>query len=215
MGFGRVATGWAEKVVNSRVNRGKWFEKFSVRTEPNETSRARKQRMTNERKEIFLAELGRTGVFAHAARAASPNSKHGALNSFRAERERDPEFAAAWDEAIEVSTGIIEQEAIRRAVNGWDDGKVQKYSDRLMELILKRRDAAYHEHRKYEVDAKTEVKPLDLRSLPPHKLALLKELLEPCPDLGQDDTNNVTPTTTESSDDRAKGSLTDDLQHDD
>jgi len=172
--------------------------------------------MTNERKEIFLAELGRTGVFAHAARAASPDSLHGALTSFREERERDPEFAAAWDEAVDHSTGMIEREAIRRAVEGWHDGKVQKYSDRLMELILKRRDPEYREHRKYEVDAKTEVtkKRLDLRSLSPHKLELLRQLVEPCPDLGPDEDQDVSPTTTEPSGDRAPGSLTENPQHD-
>ena len=170
--------------------------------------------MTKERKEIFLAELGRTGVFAQAARAASPDSLHGALTSFRDERERDPEFAAAWDEAVDHSTGMIEGEAIRRAVEGWHDGKVQKYSDRLMELILKRRDPEYREHRKYEVDAKTEVtkKPLDLSHLSDRKLQLLKELLDesPCPDLPPGETQDATPTTIEPWDDRAPGSLTED-----
>lgn len=166
--------------------------------------------MTKQRKELFLAELGRTGVFAQAARIASPHTKHGALNSFRAERERDPDFAAAWDEAIDVSTGIIEQEAIRRAVHGWDDGKVRKYSDRLMELILKRRDPAYQERRKYEVAAKID-KPMDLRSLSAEKRELLEKLLDPCQHLGPAAATNVTPTTTEPSDDRAPDSLSEDL----
>lgn len=217
--FGEVVAGWAENLLISRVIRKRWFEKFSVGTTPNESSRARRYRMTKERKEIFLAELGRTGVFAHAARTASPDSLHGALTSFREERERDPEFAAAWDEAVDHSTGMIEREAIRRAVEGWHDGKVQKYSDRLMELILKRRDPEYREHRKYEVDAKTEVtgkKKLDLRSLSPHKLELLRQLVtpdedSPCPGLGPEDTSDATPDTTDPWDDRAPGSITEDL----
>ena len=211
--------GWAENVVNSRVIRRKWFEKFSVdNAERHDPSRPHaKQRLTKDRKQLFLTELARTGVIAEAARIASPNSKAGAVSTFRTERTRDAEFAAAWDEALDHATGIIEREVFRRAVEGWDEptrfGPVRKHSDRLLELLAKAKSPQYRERRHYEVEARTEKK-LDLSSLPPHKLALLKELLDesPCPDLGGLQPTDATPTTTEPSGDRAPGSLTEDLR---
>ena len=180
-----------------------------------------KQRLTKDRKQRFLEELARTGIIAEAARLASPHAKAGAISTFYSERDRDPEFAAAWKDAVEHATGIVEREAFRRAVEGWDEptrfGPVRKHSDRLLELMLKARNPQYREHRKYEVDAKTEVKeePLDLSHLSDRKLELLRELLEddesPCPDLGLEDISDATPNTTEPWDDRAPGSLTEDL----
>ncbi|MEM7305034.1 MAG: hypothetical protein AAF682_00115 [Planctomycetota bacterium] len=221
MDFGEVVPGWAKNLLISRVIRKRWFEEFSVEdTERQESSRAR---LTKDRKQRFLEELARTGIIAEAARLASPHAKGGAISTFYAERDRDPEFAAAWKDAAEHATGIVEREAFRRAVEGWDEptrfGPVRKHSDRLLELLLKARSPQYREHRKYEVDAKTEVtekKRLDLRSLSPHKLELLRQLVtpdddSPCPDLGQCAAQDVTPTTTDPSGDRAPGSLTEDL----
>jgi len=207
-------------VRKSRVIRGNWIEEFSVEdTERQESSRAR---LTKDRKQRFLEELARTGIIAEAARLASPHAKGGAISTFYSERDRDPEFAAAWKDAVEHATGIVEREAFRRAVEGWDEptrfGPVRRHSDRLLELLLKARSPQYREHRHYEVDAKTEVKEkrLDLRSLSPHKLELLRQLVtpdddSPCPDLGPEDISDTTPTTTDPSGDRAPGSLTEDL----
>ena len=194
---------------------------FNVdRPQPTDPSRAH-ARLTAERKRIFLEHLARTGVVAESARVASPQSsaRHGALTTFKDERGRDPEFAKAWDEAVDHAVGVLEAEAFRRAVEGWDEptrfGPVRKHSDRLLELMLKARNPQYREQRRYEVDAKTEVtkkKPLDLRHLSDRKLQLLKELLDesPCPDLPPGETQDATPTTIEPWDDRAPGSLTED-----
>lgn len=60
----------------------------------------------------------------------------------------DPEFAAAWVEAIEEGTDRIEAEAYRRAVEGVsrpvfqggeEVGRVQEYSDTLLTLLIKGR----------------------------------------------------------------------------
>lgn len=160
------------------------------RPQPTDPSRAH-ARLTAERKRTFLEHLARTGVVAESARVASPQSaRHGALTTFKDERGRDPEFAKAWDEAVDHAVGVLEVEAFRRAVEGWDEptrfGPVRKHSDRLLELMLKARNPQYREHRKYEVEAKAEVAPLNLRSLSPEKQELLRQLLEdesPCPDL--------------------------------
>lgn len=63
-------------------------------------------------------------------------------------RRDDPEFAAAWVEAMEEGTDRIEAEAFRRAVEGVsrpvfqcgeEVGRVQEYSDTLLTLLIKGR----------------------------------------------------------------------------
>lgn len=121
------------------------------------TNRTLQRPLTEQRKRAFLDELARHGVAAEAARVASPHSqeRHGCLSTFRAERARDPEFAADWDAALEAADARLLKEAHRRAVEGVERGVFQKaqrvldhdgkpatelqYSDRLMELLLKSR----------------------------------------------------------------------------
>lgn len=105
-------------------------------------------KLTDRRKRLFLAELARHGIIVRAARAASPraSSKYGAVRTFKDERDRDPEFAAQWQEAVEAAEASIEHELYRRAQEGWEEpifggrhkekivGTVRKYSDRLLEL---------------------------------------------------------------------------------
>src|SRR3546814_1182094 len=66
--------------------------------------------LTPERKAAFLAELARHGIAVRAARAASPQSAQGALSTFKNERQRDPEFAAAWEEALETARAEVDHE---------------------------------------------------------------------------------------------------------
>ena len=58
----------------------------------------------------------------------------------------DPDFALAWDEAVNIAADALEREAWRRAVEGFEEpvhyrgevvGYVKKYSDRMLELLLK------------------------------------------------------------------------------
>lgn len=72
-------------------------------------------------------------------------------------KDRDPDFAAACDEAYEAGTDKLEDEARRRAFEGTDRpifqggklvGHERQYSDRLLELQLKaRRPDKYREQR--------------------------------------------------------------------
>lgn len=116
-------------------------------------------KLTPRRKKLFLAELARHGILVRAARAASPraSSRYGAKQTFLDERERDPEFAAQWQEAIEAAEASIEAEIYRRAQEGWEEpifggrhreqivGTVRKYSDRLLELRARAMLPAYRE----------------------------------------------------------------------
>ena len=96
------------------------------------TKRARKR---------FLEEFRKTAnATAAAAFAGIPRS------TAYDQRHRDPIFAAEWTEAEEEAADTLEAEAQRRAVEGvlepvfylgQEVGHIRKYSDRLLELLLK------------------------------------------------------------------------------
>jgi len=64
-------------------------------------------------------------------------------------READQEFAEAWEAAIEDGTQVLENEAVRRALEGWDedvyDGegavvrRTRRYNPALLIFLLKAR----------------------------------------------------------------------------
>jgi Homeodomain-like domain len=63
-------------------------------------------------------------------------------------RQNDPSFAQAYSDAMEVGTDLIEEEARRRAVDGYDRpvfqggtlvGVVRVYSDQLAAMLLRGR----------------------------------------------------------------------------
>lgn len=113
--------------------------------------------LTAERKAAFLVELSRHGIAMRAARAASPQSSNGALSTFKDERQRDLEFAKAWDEALDMARAEIEHEIFRRSTEGYEEpvyggkyretvvGTVRKYSDRLLELRARALLPAYRD----------------------------------------------------------------------
>jgi hypothetical protein len=103
---------------------------------------AKKIKLTPERKALFLQELAEHGIIGWAARQASPGAEGECRRTFEDERERDPEFEAAWQDALKRSDENILNELHRRAIKGIDetgkDGAVRtRYSDQLMALILK------------------------------------------------------------------------------
>jgi hypothetical protein len=116
-------------------------------------------KLTDRRKKLFLAELSRHGILARAGRAASPHTRapSGALQTFVDERQRDPDFAARWDEAMEAARADVEHELYRRAQEGWEEpilggkyreavvGTVRRYSDRLLELRARALLPAYRD----------------------------------------------------------------------
>lgn len=116
-------------------------------------------KLTDKRKRLFLRELARHGILVRAARAASPraSSRYGATQTFVDERERNPDFAAQWEEAVAAAEASVEHELYRRAQEGWEEpiyggrykekvvGTVRKYSDRLLELRARAMIPAYRE----------------------------------------------------------------------
>jgi len=116
-------------------------------------------KLTDRRKKAFLDELQLHGIANRAARAASPraSSRYGAIQTFVDERNRDPEFARQWEEALQAAEASIEHEIYRRAQVGWEEpiyagkyrekivGTQRRYSDRLLELRAKALLPAYRE----------------------------------------------------------------------
>lgn len=98
--------------------------------------------LLRQQKELFLDNLALNGNVTLAARAAGWKYPTVA-ERYRAE---DEHFAEAWLDAQTQATDAMEYEARRRAMEGWDEpvwymgeqvGSVRKYSDRLLEMMLK------------------------------------------------------------------------------
>lgn len=113
--------------------------------------------MTNRARNQFIQALTDTGNVSEAARAIGMSRQR--LYEYR---EEDEAFKEEWDEAIEYATDALEKEARRRALEGWQEpvfyrgdvaGYVVKYSDRMLELLLKaHRPAKYRDNYKGEDD---------------------------------------------------------------
>jgi len=91
----------------------------------------------------FLQDLRETGNVSAAARHVGKS--RAAL--YRA-RKQDAAFAAEWDDALEEAADWLELEALRRAVDGTEEGRyfqgemigaITRYSDSLLMFLLKAR----------------------------------------------------------------------------
>ena len=128
----------------------------------------RRQKMDDARRQTFLTALRESGSYGHAARVASPLSKHpnGCIASFRSEERRNPAFAEAVKEAQAEADAALLVEARRRAVTGWEEAVFQKgmrvydvdpktgetvpatirrYSDTMLAILLKGRMKEFNE----------------------------------------------------------------------
>lgn len=107
------------------------------------------------KRELFLEAFKKTGIAGNAAKLVNVSTS--TVNRWR---QNDRAFEAAYNEALAEANGVIEKEAFRRAVEGWDEpvfqgGKqvlspdgtpaiVHKYSDRLLEVLLRGRIQKYN-----------------------------------------------------------------------
>ena len=118
-------------------------------------------------KAVFLAALAEVPVVVHACKAAGVNR----TTAWRA-READPEFAKAWDEAMEEGIDRAEQEAFRRAVVGYEEPVV--HHGRLSYLYERYVDDDGKEQYRPVLDANGQPVPLTVRK---HSDALLALIL--------------------------------------
>jgi hypothetical protein len=116
----------------------------------------KKLKLTSERQERFLKALANTGSVTAAIAVA--NTSRTRVYELR---KADPSFASAWEEAEEIATDRLEEEARRRAVEGVaeplvsagklvrdDDGQpiaIRRYSDNLLLALLKAHRPPRHE----------------------------------------------------------------------
>lgn len=110
------------------------------------------ERVRAERKAAFLAAFAEIGQVCKSADAAGV-----ARTTPYDWAEADDEFAEAWSKARLKSVGRLEDEALRRAVDGTDKpvyqrgkkvGTVKEYSDTLLIFLLKNwRPERYREKR--------------------------------------------------------------------
>ena len=105
-------------------------------------------------REPFLEAIRHIPVIAHGCRVAGISQ-----DQVYKTRKNDPEFARAFEEAMEYGVDRAESEAFRRAVDGWEEPVIaqgrlvrgdkdqplmqRKYSDTLLTVVLKARRKAY------------------------------------------------------------------------
>jgi hypothetical protein len=100
-------------------------------------------RWTRIRRNKFLAHLAATANISASAKFA----KMSRSSAYRL-RQTDPDFAEAWDEALDAALDDLEEVLMRRALNGVDKqvyyagkpiGTTRSYSDSLAMFLLKSR----------------------------------------------------------------------------
>jgi hypothetical protein len=122
---------------------------------------------------VFLEMLAAGWTVRAAARATGRDFRR-----FYKLRHEDEAFAAAWLEAYEQGTQTIEQEAYRRAVDGYDetttdgDGNVlrvvRRYDSALLQILLKaRRPDVYRDRLEVEGGQPVEIRVISAFSAPP------------------------------------------------
>lgn len=72
-------------------------------------------------KPIFLDALKEMPVMRYACEAAGVNR-----SSAHRARDADPDFAQAWDDAMEAGIDRAERAALQRAVDGWEEPVIDK-----------------------------------------------------------------------------------------
>lgn len=127
------------------------------------------ERLSLERRRLFLRAFASRGIILDGCKAAGVSRK-----AVRHWRESSEWFSELYDIAMEEAADRIEAEAIRRAVDGYDEPviyqgmpttivdaetgeqrqlTVRKYSDTLMALVLKgARPDKYRENHKVELE---------------------------------------------------------------
>ncbi len=109
--------------------------------------------LAKKKRRVFLTVLAQTGRVAEAARACGYTD----TSTLTAFRRKDEEFAEDWEKALESAKHVLEEEAIRRAMEGvlepvYYKGAVAGYktnhSDTLMMFLLRKMDPAYRDNQR-------------------------------------------------------------------
>jgi hypothetical protein len=102
---------------------------------------ANRTKFTKQAKCKFIEVLRDTCNVSEAARAIGVS--RGYAYQYKGEHA---DFSCLWDEAEQEAVDAVEMEARRRGVEGWEEpvfykgeqcGTIRRYSDRMLELLLK------------------------------------------------------------------------------
>lgn len=114
---------------------------------------------TAKRRDAFLIALEETANVTQACKKAKLPRR-----SAYEWRDAAPEFAAAWDAALDRGTDALEDEAVRRAsegtlkpvfYKGGKCGSIREYSDTLLMFMLKgRRPEKFKDRQETEISGK-------------------------------------------------------------
>lgn len=142
-----------------------------------------------EQRQHFLAELAVDANVARSARAASIGT--GSLYRLR---KSDPDFAAAWAEAIDTALAVLEALAMERATTGsmefvYDSaGRVvsarRRPSDAILALLLRSKHPEFMDRSKVQVEAMVtgtvhhEVSKINVKRLSNEQLDRMVRLLD-------------------------------------
>ncbi len=106
--------------------------------------------LTAENRETFVQALAETGNISESCRQIGFSR-----SIVYAHREQNSEFAAGWDEALDVATDSLEAEVRRRGHDGYEEpvfyqgvmvATIRKYSDTLLIFLLKKHNPAFRDH---------------------------------------------------------------------
>lgn len=115
----------------------------------------------DERKLIFLREFATSGLVGASAIRAGVSDDTVRNHRDPKKAVYDPEFAEAYERAQSIFREGLVSEAYRRAVEGWLEpvyqkgecvGEVRRYSERLLEMLLKRFDPAFRDKAAVDVN---------------------------------------------------------------
>lgn len=140
---------------------------------------------TETNREIYLRVLSLSGQYMTAADAVGCDRRTGLRL-----RETDPEFAEQCEVALERYRATLVEEARRRAVDGIDKAVIggqfkdeiilyeKQYSDRLLELMLKRHIPEFRDSSKVETSGNVTVHHgIDLSKLTREERDMVRKLL--------------------------------------
>jgi AcrR family transcriptional regulator len=108
-----------------------------------EPAKRTRRRVSKAKQKQFLELVANAYSVTYAAAAVGVNRR----TMYRL-KDKDDEFAAAWDDAWEAGADVVSDEIRRRAIEGVEEplvsggkivGSVRRFSDRLLELEAKRR----------------------------------------------------------------------------
>lgn len=145
-------------------------------------AKRRFRKIRHHKKLAFLKAYARLGTITHAAEAAGINR-----DTHSDWLRKDPDYAEAFEEAKAAFAERLEHEAIRRAVEGYEEPVFQggelvgtrlRYSDRLMELLLKGHlPDKYRERQEIRISGGDPIRVV-LHTLPEEQLQRLAEEAE-------------------------------------